>query len=412
MADSDTPPLKGEHRVVFRQLVDLPSTTYGTFGLYRYPAKFIPHVIAYVIRSYGGTEATVFDPFAGYGTVGAVARIYGNKYEMWDLNPILDTLHKIANLEPRSIDITDLVDKLKEPQSTFRPDWSRFEYWFPEEFIPLLTGVWGAYHKLRKDSYTRLLLTIPLLKVSRYFSYDDAGRMKLSSSPRSRARVRRLLENNWEQKFFDMVEKELSVLIRRLGESASLSKNRPEAIVRAGIDTLTETLDHEHDILVTSPPYLQSQEYIRYAKMDLYWLGHGESEIRRLQKLEIPYRRVEEREVHSKTFRETRRLFSEPNILRVYDTYFHAIVGAFERLQERIRERMCIFVGRSSLRGHPVPIDKILVEHFENLGWEHETTLIDGIVARRMFRYGANPATGTEDSRTSSEYLVVLRRRK
>lgn len=40
-----------ESEVSFRQLMShIPSTTYGAFGLYRYPAKFIPQVVAYAIQ--------------------------------------------------------------------------------------------------------------------------------------------------------------------------------------------------------------------------------------------------------------------------------------------------------------------------------------------------------------------------
>lgn len=77
-----------EQEAFFRKLVvGIPSTTYATFGLYRYPAKFIPQVIAYVLERYGRPGMSVFDPFAGYGTVGVVAKVYDHDYEMWDLNP-------------------------------------------------------------------------------------------------------------------------------------------------------------------------------------------------------------------------------------------------------------------------------------------------------------------------------------
>jgi len=69
-------------KVLFRDLVQLPSTTHATFGLYRYPAKFIPQVIAYALKTYGQPSMSVFDPFAGYGTVGTMARIQGNDYEL------------------------------------------------------------------------------------------------------------------------------------------------------------------------------------------------------------------------------------------------------------------------------------------------------------------------------------------
>lgn len=38
--------------VTFRNLApDIPSTTHATFGLYKYPAKFIPQVIAYALKT-------------------------------------------------------------------------------------------------------------------------------------------------------------------------------------------------------------------------------------------------------------------------------------------------------------------------------------------------------------------------
>ena len=43
---------KKYENVSFRNLVNIPSTTHATFGLYRYPAKFIPHVVAYILENY------------------------------------------------------------------------------------------------------------------------------------------------------------------------------------------------------------------------------------------------------------------------------------------------------------------------------------------------------------------------
>lgn len=110
--------------VLFRTLVeDIPSTTYATFGLYRYPAKFIPQVIAYVLKRYGRSGMSVFDPFAGYGTVGVVARVYGHDYELWDLNPMLKHLHNVATMKPpRDVDIESLLSKMARSQQEFVPD--------------------------------------------------------------------------------------------------------------------------------------------------------------------------------------------------------------------------------------------------------------------------------------------------
>jgi hypothetical protein len=44
------------------------------------------------------------------------------------------------------------------------------------------------------------------------------------------------------------------------------------------------------------------------------------------------------------------------------------------------------------------------------MGWMHEVTLIDKIVARVLFRSNKNPATGLEDQRMKTEHLVILKR--
>ncbi|MGC8843690.1 MAG: hypothetical protein ACP5QS_07105, partial [bacterium] len=83
--------------LLFRNTIpEIPSTTYGTFAIYKYPAKFIPQVIAYVLKKYARPGMRIFDPFAGYGTAVIVARVYGYDYELWDLNPMLNIIHDTA----------------------------------------------------------------------------------------------------------------------------------------------------------------------------------------------------------------------------------------------------------------------------------------------------------------------------
>jgi hypothetical protein len=402
-----------EKKVLFRNLVSLPSTTYATFGLYRYPAKFIPHVIAYILENYARQNMKVFDPFAGYGTVGVVSRIYGYDYELWDLNPLLETLHNVAILEPKEVDLKGLLGQIMNSTEEFVPKWSkkRLYYWFPQEFLPLIFKAWGFYHSL-DDEYLKLILTIPLLKTTRYFSFDDMQRQKLSKSPVSKQRINLLLGLDWKTIFFEMLKKELERVIKGIEEYCALSPKPTKAIVKGGVDTLSLNLEEEKDILITSPPYLQSQEYIRQAKMDLFWLGHSEDEVRKLGKLEIPYRNVEPQPICSETYSLLRSKIEESHLQKVFDRYFWGVLGSLTRLQEKISSYLFLFVGRTSMRGRPIPLDRIFAEHFAELGWVHEATLIDTIVSRRMFSYGVNPATNLKDRRTPVENLVILRRKR
>jgi len=401
-------------KVIFRELVEFPSTTYATFSLYRYPAKFIPHIIAYALENYAKPGMKVFDPFAGYGTVGVVCKIYGYDYEMWDLNPMLEVLHKISTMgrpkEAKIRNTINAIDHMLLSNEKFIPDWERHLYWFPEEFLPFLYNVWGYYHSL-KDKTIKLILTIPLLKTTRHFSYDDPQRQKLSKSLKSKKRIKSLLSSNWKQKFFEQLRNETLKVIYGINKYWELSPKKTESVVKGGIDSLNEHLAEMKDILITSPPYLQSQEYIRYAKLDLFWLGYSENKIKELSKLEVPYRDVPVCPINSVTFEKYENEIKEEHIRKVFRRYFWGILGSLTRLQEKISSYLLLFVGHASARGLPIPIDRIFIEHFTSLGWKHETTLVDKIVSRRLFSYKVNPATGIKDIRTPVENLVVLKRK-
>lgn len=406
-----------EVEVVFRKMVPrIPSTTYGTFGIYRYPAKFIPQVVAYTIEVYGAPGKRVIDPFAGSGTTGLVARLYEMDYELWDLNPLLEVLHAIAIMPAQKVDIPLIVQQAMRSDHSWLPEWSNLSYWYPEQILPQLARVWGYYHH-HDDSYVRKLLTVPLLKTTRAFSFNDHQRQKLSRSPKAVQRVAKLLEGDWQQRFAQMLYDELVIVLQKLYEYQKLMVEPQEvkAKVLSGVDSLEMATqcnpsNCQWDMLVTSPPYLQAQEYIRCSKMDLFWLGYSEEHIRRLAKQELPYRQVEPIAILSETYHRYHRMIEETHLRQMYERYFYAVLGTLDHLAECITERLCLFVGPATVRGQSVPIDRIFTEHFVARGWEHEVTLIDKIATRVMFRSKVNPATGIEDKRMPTEHLVILRR--
>lgn len=397
--------------ILFRKTVpEIPSTTYGTFAIYRYPAKFIPQVVAFVLKKYGRRGMKVFDPFAGYGTVGIVSRIYGYDYELWDLNPILSVIHDTAIMKSPRISVLELIREIKNSREEFIPKWSNLYYWFPEEFIPMLLRAWGYAHSLADGDKKRVLL-IPLMRVTRFFSYADEKIHKLYKSSYSRRKIEKLLKGDWERCFYELLEKEIVGLLKKISEYNSLHPKEVEYRVRSGIDTLETRLDDDVNILITSPPYLQAQEYIRSTKLDLFWLGYEESYIRELSKKEIPYRPVRRIEIYSEKYHEYREKIVEEHLRTLYDNYFHAVLNALSTLGENVTDYMFIFVGPAKIRTMPIPVDEIIAEHLQELGWRHEATYIDRIVSRVMFETEINPASGEKDSRMKTEHLVVLKRK-
>jgi hypothetical protein len=397
--------------ILFRNTIpEIPSTTYGTFAIYKYPAKFIPQVIAYVLKRYAKPGMKIFDPFAGYGTVGIVSRVYGYDYELWDLNPIISIIHDTAVMKNPKANLQELMKEIKNSKEEFIPKWSNLNYWFPDEFIPILSRSWGFAHSLTDE--TKYILLIPLINVTRYFSYADEKVHKLYKSNYSRKKINELLKKDWKSQFYDMLQKEIYKLLKKVWEYNCLNPKQVNYKIKAGIDTLSAKLEGDVNILITSPPYLQAQEYIRSTKLELFWLGYEESYIKELSKKEIPYRTVPEIKIHSEKYYEFREKIKEKHLKTLYDRYFHSILGIFSNLGERVTDYMCIFVGPAKIRTMPIPIDDIIIEHLKEFGWEHEVTFIDKIVSRVMFETDINPASGEKDNRIKTEHLVVLKKKR
>ncbi|PLV55738.1 DNA methyltransferase [Thermotoga sp. SG1] len=416
---------ENREEVLFRDIVDLESTTYVTHGLYGYPAKFIPHVVRYAIENYTQEGDWIFDPFSGHGTVGIEATLTGRNAILWDLNPITKVL-ALASTYKGNIDPADfeLDWDYKKP---FHPNWERIDYWYPEEFYKVLSKAWGYWHyeifqnASESEKVIAYIIAIPLLKVTRYFSFSDEKISKLYKSKYAIQKVEQLMKNNWFQKMEEMYWRNVYTVLKKLREYREYgpkdveleiftSEKRGNKLVVC--DSLNQSLHREVKLLITSPPYLQSQEYIRSFKLELAWLGYSGQDIRTLTRHEIPYNKIKPVKINSDTFyalREKVVNLRHPKLLHLYDTYFRSLVQFFNTNHSKI-EIIAIFVGPAKIRHLRIPIDEILKEHLESLGFSHEKTLVDTIVARRMFSTKFNPATGLEDERTPTEHLLIMRR--
>lgn len=409
--------------VLFRELVgEIPSTTYATHGLYMYPAKFIPQVVRYVIKKYTQPGDMLFDPFAGYGTLAIEASLTNRNCVLWDLNPILHLLVR-ASLYTEPLTLRDLEVDF-EYSETFYPRWNNIGYWHPPEFLRVLTRVWGYWHRALDDKL-KPVVAIPLLKITRYFSYSDEKIAKLYKSKYAEEKVKKLLSTDWKSKMQKMYWDYTRETLEKIREYQRLKPYKINCVVKASdwgvftsekriVDSINEKLDREVHVLVTSPPYLQAQEYIRSFKLELAWLGYPDDFITQLSKHEIPYNEIGEGEISSRTYEELKKEVARLNhdkLLELYTVYFNSLARFLNNNHEKVASIIAFFVGPAKIRNIRVPIDTIIREHLEYLGWKHEETLVDTIVARRLFKTQVNPATGIVDDRIPTEHLLIMRRR-
>jgi len=384
--------------IMFRKIYDFP-TNYATHDIYPYPAKFIPHVVRFFLENYTLPSETVFDPFAGSGTVAIESSILGRNWIVYDLNPLIEILVKASTWDE---EIPDLKVDFNYPK-TFIPDWKNLYYWHPKEFVGVLSKLWAYYH----DNPNPLLVVV-LMKITKYFSYAELEFPKLYKSKVAIERVKQLLSQDYVKLMKSMFNQEAEKLKRKVNEYRKLAK-KVKGDVKGGVDILSADIPYT-DAVITSPPYLQAQEYIRTFKIELHWLGYSDKQIRELERKEIPYNRLEKVKINSELYDkylETVKSFNKEDLVKIYETYFSSLVKVLEKIKAK---KMGLFIGPVKIRNVRVPIDDILREHLESIGWVWEKTYIDTIVSRRIKDVKVNPETGLEEERTPTEHLLIMKK--
>jgi len=223
-----------------------------------------------------------------------------------------------------------------------------------------------------------------------------------------------LLKSDWKNLFFSKLSQELENDIIKIFEYSKLKPNKVYYEAKGGIDLLKVKSFPLADAIITSPPYLQAQEYIRSTKLELFWLGYSENFIRHLSSREIPYRKeVPDISIQSDIYEKILNKIDHSKVLKTTERYFKSLIFLLENISKNIEKYLFIFVGHSYAGDIRIPIDEIIVEHFLNKGnWKHIVTYEDTIKARKMFNTKnlINPATGKVNKRMEKEYLIVLRR--
>ena len=404
---------EGVTLVSFRELVpEITDTGYLTHAIVSYPAKFIPQVVRYAINTYTKEDDWIIDPFAGSGTVGVEAYLCKRNAVLLDLNLLLNHLMPLkvyrGKEQLRKEQLCKLLDSIRESKNhRFIPAWSNVEYWYAPEILALLSQYWGFINSVEDDVYSAIIKSA-LLKVSKRFSYTEHRTPKLARSKRKLAAIEELLHENWKDQLIEIV---CDYSLKTLGNINDFvmhtQHHQSQVEFQGGVDSSYIDVPRECDALITSPPYLQAQEYIRSTKMELFWLGHTDEEIKELSRLEIPYRKAD-RIIRTETLDKVRDQLTRPDLCNRLDSYFCHTINALENAMNRLKPNAaaCIFVGNPRIDGITVELWRILTEYFTERGYLFEKVYEDRIKTRQLFgvRKNKNP------DGMKSEFLLILRK--
>ncbi|MXY28853.1 site-specific DNA-methyltransferase [Candidatus Poribacteria bacterium] len=400
--------------VSFRELVpEIKDTGYLTHAIFAYPAKFIPQIVRYAITTYTKEGDWIVDPFAGSGTVGVEAYLCKRNTFLLDLNLLLNHIMPLkvyrGKERLREADLFKLLEDMRESKHQFIPHWSSVDYWYPPEILEVLTYYWGFINNTDNSIYCDIIKSA-LLKAGKRFSYTEDRTPKLARSKRKLNAVEELLKENWREQLDEMVHNLSLKTLKSLNDfvmSTQQYASESQVAFKGGVDSSYVTVPWTCDALITSPPYLQAQEYIRSTKMELFWLGHTEEEVRELSRLEIPYRKAD-RIVQTETLNKIREMLTREDLRKRLDSYFCHTVNALENAMNQLKPNAaaCIFVGNPRIDGITVELWRILAEYFTERGFTFEKVYEDRIQTRKLFgaRKNKNP------DGMKSEFLLILRK--
>ncbi len=401
--------------VSFREIVsEITDTTYLTHSIYYYPAKFIPQVVRFCINTYTKEGDWILDPFAGSATVGLEAYLCKRNSVLMDLNPLLNEIVPIkiyrGSTVPSRETLYQILSSFNSSSAPkFYPQWSNIRYWYPDEIFEVLASYWGWIKGLEPSVYSQVIQAA-LIKASKYFSFAEHKTPKLFRSKSKMKFVHDLIKQDWQQGLKSMIDDgshrnldSVSAFVRRTRGFNS------EVFYFGGVDssTFSPPLEQSIDCIITSPPYLQAQEYVRTFKLDLYWLGYTETDVKAISTLEIPYRKAT-RIIETPTINQVKSQLLRKDLLQYLDSYFCHTINALENASRLLRRdgHLCVFIGSPKADGVEIPIWKVLKEYFSEKGFETVGIFEDRIQTRQLFRSRKNK----NPDGMKSEFLIVLKK--
>jgi hypothetical protein len=280
-------------QVSFRELLEGPSgDTRYTHNLHHYPGRLLANIPAFFLSADSLCTAgdVVLDPFCGSGTVAVESLTRGYQCLGADANPLARLLAKVkaTPIEPGRLarSLKSIVTRLPESVPEKMPLVLNRDYWFHPHVWKALARLLVAIRATR-DGDIRDFFSVTLSSCIRDVSLADPRlsvpvRLRLDQYPKrhplheqTAVRLRRLKTIDVEAFFLKRAERNIKMmrtlhqcetLGRYLGtgnDARALRLGAQPRLVRSG----------SVDLVLTSPPYVGAQKYVRASSLSMTWLG-------------------------------------------------------------------------------------------------------------------------------------------
>jgi DNA modification methylase len=257
----------------------ISKTGYLTHGFDRYPAKMIPHMARFLIEKISKPGDTILDPFCGSGSVLVESLTCGRNAIGIDLNRLAvifskakTAIYKAELLETQLEDILRLFTKCR---TGCRVDFPNAAYWFTPatlEKLGIIRTCLNSYLTTVDPNYSSFWYAVFAVIVRECSRADTRGPKPFISKKARETRVGRHFD---PLKLFALKARSWIALQDEFRKKLLAAyPNSTVKVIEGDSRNLFSLLDNETiDAVVTSPPYLNAQDYYRASKLEMSTLG-------------------------------------------------------------------------------------------------------------------------------------------
>lgn len=375
-----------------------------THGIHVYPARMLPQIARILIHKFSEKGDTVFDPFCGSGTVLLEAGLAQRKSFGVDINPLavlisrtkttifnLDQLTAtLDNLRTRIQKCSELVESGESDAPTFKfNSQKQIDHWFKEIAQQDLSII---RHSIEK-------YCVPEVKTFFQTIFSDTVR-KVSNSRENEYKLYRLSPEDLELFQPEAIRYFLQysqAAISGMGRFAERMKGKslPKTTIHQNDLMQMELKPNQFDLMVTSPPYGDSQTtvgYGQFSKFSLQWLGNDFATVTPTSNDMLGGRRRTDATVESKTLQsQLEEICTNESDLKnkrevVVQSFFADYQDCVQKVFTTLKENKyaCFVVGNRSVREVRIRMDKITEEIGTHLGFTHHLTIPRTIPTKRQ----------------------------
>ena len=246
------------------------NTTAFTHGLHRFPAKYIPQIPRWAIQQFASEESIVLDPFMGSGTT----IVEGLRYAKHSIGIDVDPLARlIARAKTSQYDIGNLARLSEEIFAARDTDdvecylpmggVKNIPHWFNDGAWQGLCKIFTVIDRMKCTPTEKEFFLCVFSSVLRWVSNADDQTQKTYVS----GTLIKKPPEVWET-----FSRALSKAMAGVGSLAEVRNSGTCSVLDSS--ALEMSLESDTvDLIVTSPPYVDSVDYMYNFMLEYFWLG-------------------------------------------------------------------------------------------------------------------------------------------